>query len=88
MQIFHIYTPKGVDIYTPKGVEYRQQRERKQGGKTMRTITVKTVKGYNIQKKENERGYYWVTLSEGKGWNKEVTFRSCKAAERYIETYL
>lgn len=58
------------------------------GVNTMNTITVKTVKGYNITRKENERGHFTVilkTIKTSKGQNTIwVDFKTIKAAEAYI----
>lgn len=45
---------------------------------------VKIVKGYKIERTIGTRGYYEVTLKEGKNFRKFLSFRSAKQAERYI----
>ena len=50
----------------------------------MKTITVKEVNGYKIQKYENTRGQFFVNIREGKGFREFHTFRTIKAAEEFI----
>lgn len=54
----------------------------------MKTITVREVKGYKVQKHENTRGQYFVNVREGKGFREFHTFRTIKAAVEFIETAL
>ena len=54
----------------------------------MKTITVKTVKGYDITRRENERGHFEVTIKSGKKFRVFLTFKTIKAAAEYIENNL
>lgn len=54
----------------------------------IKTIVVKTVKGYEITRRENERGHFEVTLKAGEKWRQFVTFKTIKAAAEYIENNL
>ena len=47
--------------------------------------TVKTVKGIAITRMKNTHGQYYVSLREGKGWKEFHTFRTIKAAVKFIE---
>lgn len=46
--------------------------------------TVKVVKGIPIVRMKGTRGVYHVNIREGKGWKEFHTFRSIKAAEKFI----
>lgn len=50
--------------------------------------TVKTVKGYDITRMKGTKGFYYVTIREGKGWKGFHTFKTIKAATQFIETVL
>lgn len=50
--------------------------------------TVKVVKGYEIKRMIGTRGFYHVTVREGKGFKEFHTFKSIKAAVDFIETTL
>ncbi len=50
--------------------------------------TVKTVKGYEIKRAKGSRGFYFLTLEEGKYYTKYTTFRTIKAAVEFINTAL
>lgn len=50
--------------------------------------TVKVVNGYEIIRMKGTRGVYHVNVREGKGWREFHTFRSIKAAVKFIETAL
>ena len=54
----------------------------------MKTITVREVNGYKVQKYENTRGQYFVNVREGKGFRAFYVFRTIKAAVEFIETEL
>lgn len=54
----------------------------------MKTITVREVNGYKVQKHENTRGHYFVNVREGKGFREFHVFRTIKAAVEFIETAL
>ena len=45
---------------------------------------VKVVKGYEIRRFKNTHGCYEVIVREGKGWKEFHTFRTIKAAEKFI----
>lgn len=45
---------------------------------------VKVVKGYEIKRMHGMKGPFHVTLERGERYEKFVTFRTIKAAERYI----
>lgn len=49
---------------------------------------VKVVNGYEIKRMKGTRGAYHVTVREGKGWKEFHTFRTIKAAVKFIETAL
>lgn len=49
---------------------------------------VKTVKGYDITRMKGTRGYYYVNVREGKGFEEFHTFKTVKAAVQFIETEL
>ena len=46
--------------------------------------TVKTVKGYAIQRYAGTRGQYFVNVREGRGLREFHTFRTIKAAVKFI----
>lgn len=48
--------------------------------------TIKIVNGYAIKRMIGSRGFYHVTISEGKGWSKTQTFKTIKAAVAFCET--
>lgn len=50
--------------------------------------TVKIVKGYKITRMVGTRGFYHVTVREGKGFREFHTFRTIKAAVEFIEKAL
>lgn len=50
--------------------------------------TVKTVKGYEIKRMIGTKGFYHVNVREGKGFKEFHTFRTIKAAVKFIETAL
>ena len=50
--------------------------------------TVKIVKGYEIKRMKGARGFYHVNVREGNGWKEFHTFRTIKAAVKFIETVL
>lgn len=50
--------------------------------------TVKTVKGYDIVRMKGTRGFYHVNVREGKGFREFHTFRTIKAAVKFIEETL
>lgn len=50
--------------------------------------TVKTVKGYAITRMINTTGTYHVLVREGKGFKEFHTFRTIKAATKFIEETL
>jgi hypothetical protein len=50
--------------------------------------TVKTVKGYEIKRMIGTKGFYHVNVREGKGFQEFHTFRTIKAAVKFIETAL
>jgi hypothetical protein len=54
----------------------------------MNIITVKEVKGYKIQKYENNQRHYFVNIREGKGFREFHTFTTIKAAVKFIEDCL
>lgn len=47
--------------------------------------TVKTVKGIEIKRMIGSKGAYHVNIREGKGWREFHTFRTIKAAVKFIE---
>lgn len=47
--------------------------------------TVKTVKGIEIKRMIGTKGFYHVNIREGKGWSEFHTFRTIKAAVKFIE---
>lgn len=49
---------------------------------------VKVVKGYEIVRMKGTRGFYHVTVREGRGFSEFHTFRSIKAATEFIEKVL
>lgn len=49
---------------------------------------VKTVKGYDITRMKGTKGAYHVSVREGKGWREFHTFKTIKAAVKFIETVL
>ena len=49
---------------------------------------VKTVKGYDITRMTGSRGAYHVSVREGKGFREFHTFKTIKAAVKFIETTL
>ena len=49
---------------------------------------VKVVKGYEIVRMKGTRGFYHVTVREGRGFREFHTFRSIKAATEFIEKAL
>lgn len=50
--------------------------------------TVKTVKGYEIKRMVGTKGFYYVNVKEGKGWKEFHTFKTIKAAVKFIEETL
>ena len=50
--------------------------------------TVKIVKGHAITRMIRTRGFYTVTSREGNGITEYATFRTIKAAAKFIETTL
>ena len=50
--------------------------------------TVKVVNGYEITRMVGSRGFYHITVREGKGWREFHTFRTIKAAVEFIEKTL
>jgi hypothetical protein len=50
--------------------------------------TVKTVKGYEIKRMIGTHGAYHVNVKEGKGFREFHTFRTIKAAVKFIEETL
>lgn len=50
--------------------------------------TVKTVKGYEIRRMIGTTGAYHVNVKEGKGFREFHTFRTIKAAVKFIEDTL
>ena len=49
---------------------------------------VKVVKGYEIKRMVGTHGAYTVTVREGKGWRECHTFKTIKAAVKFIEDVL
>lgn len=49
---------------------------------------VRVVKGYEITRMVGTRGFYHVNIREGKGWKEYHTFRTIKAAVKFIEEVL
>ena len=49
---------------------------------------VKTVKGYEITRMKGTKGAYHVNIREDKGFREFHTFRTIKAAVKFIETAL
>ena len=54
----------------------------------MEKITVKEVNGYKVEKYANTRGQYFVNIREGNGFREFHTFKTIKAAVKFIETAL
>ena len=54
----------------------------------METITVKEVNGYKVEKYANTHGQYFVNIREGEGFREFHTFRTIKAAVKFIEKAL
>lgn len=50
--------------------------------------TVKIVNGYEIKRMKGTRGFYHVNIREGKTWREFHTFRTIKAAEKFINDVL
>lgn len=50
--------------------------------------TVRIVKGYAIVRMKGTRGAYHVNVREGQGWREFHTFRTIKAAVKFIEETL
>lgn len=50
--------------------------------------TIKTVKGYNIERMKGTRGHYHVTIREGEHFKVYHTFKTIKAAVEFIEKTL
>ena len=50
--------------------------------------TVKIIKGYEIKRMIGTRGFYHVTVREGKGFKEFHTFRTIKSAVEFIEKTL
>lgn len=50
--------------------------------------TVKIVKGYAITRMIGSKGYYHVSVREGKGFREFHTFRTIKAAAEFIDKTL
>ena len=50
--------------------------------------TVKVVKGYEIKRMVGTKGAYHVNIREGKGFREFHTFRTIKAAVKFIEDTL
>ncbi len=48
--------------------------------------TVKIVNGYAIERTIGTRGFYYVTVREGKGFREYRTFKTIKAAVAFCET--
>ena len=46
---------------------------------------VKTVKGIDIVRMVGTKGFYHVNIREGNGWREFHTFRSIKAAVKFLE---
>ena len=52
-------------------------------------ITVKTVKGYKVERyADGSKGHYFVNVREGKGFREFHTFKTIKAAVKFIEECL
>ncbi len=49
---------------------------------------VKVVKGYEIKRLVGTHGAYMVNVREGKGWREFHTFKTIKAAVKFIEDVL
>lgn len=49
---------------------------------------VRVVKGYEITRMVGTNGFYHVNIREGKGWKEYHTFRTIKAAVKFIEEVL
>lgn len=47
---------------------------------------VKRVNGYEITRMKGSKGFYHVTIREGKGFKEFHTFKSIKAAAAFCET--
>lgn len=50
--------------------------------------TVKVVKGYEVKRMIGTKGAYHVNVREGKGFREFHTFKTIKAAVKFIETVL
>lgn len=50
--------------------------------------TVKTVKGYAIERRIGTRGFFTVTIERTEHITKQITFRTIKAAAEWIEKNL
>lgn len=50
--------------------------------------TVKVVKGFKIERAKGTRGFYFVTVKEGKGFRAAYNFKTIKAATEFIENNL
>ena len=50
--------------------------------------TVKVVKGYAITRMVGTHGVYHVNVKEGRGWREFHTFKTIKAAEKFINEVL
>ena len=48
--------------------------------------TIKTVNGYEIKRMKGTRGFYHVSIREGKGFQEFHTFRTIKAAVAFCKT--
>ena len=49
---------------------------------------VKVVKGYEIKRMKDTKGYYEVVLKQGENWKQIKSFKTIKAAAEYIEKNL
>ncbi len=59
------------------------------GENNMEMITVKTVKGYKVERyADGSKGHYFVNVREGKGFREFHTFKTIKAAVEFIEKCL
>lgn len=47
---------------------------------------VKVVKGHEIYRMKGTHGCYHVNIREGKGWKEFHTFKTIKAAVKFVET--
>ena len=50
--------------------------------------TVREVKGYRVYRAKGTTGFYYVNVREGKGWREFHTFKTIKAAFKFIEEAL